>query len=143
MILQYKLAAAMFAMMNLCGYVYCRCALSVSLTFSSSVFLARLYLLKCLCRIAAHLFVVTFSSYSPLCFLHSMSSPPIWPGSPFYRKNKGVLLQGRVTCLTVFTCCDPSLSVFNVSLVPLTSALYFFTASVLLQEAILVYLHAL
>lgn len=23
----------------------------------------------------------------------SMSSPPIWPGSPFYRKNKGVLLQ--------------------------------------------------
>lgn len=50
----------------------------------------------------------TFSSFSPLCFLYSMSSPPIWPGSPFYRKNKGVLLQGRVTCLTVFTCCEPS-----------------------------------
>ncbi|RXN08867.1 forkhead box N3-like protein [Labeo rohita] len=30
------------------------------------------------------------------CMLYSgvsMSSPPIWPGSPFYRKNKGVLLQ--------------------------------------------------
>lgn len=52
---------------------------------------------------------VTFSSFSPLCFLYSMSSPPIWPGSPFYRKNKGVLLQGRVACLTVFTCCEPSL----------------------------------
>uniref|UniRef100_A0AAY4A396 Forkhead box protein N3 n=1 Tax=Denticeps clupeoides TaxID=299321 RepID=A0AAY4A396_9TELE len=24
----------------------------------------------------------------------SMSSPPIWPGSPFFRKNKGILLQG-------------------------------------------------
>ncbi|XP_048126779.1 forkhead box protein N3 isoform X1 [Alosa alosa] len=23
----------------------------------------------------------------------SMSSPPVWPGSPFFRKNKGVLLQ--------------------------------------------------
>ncbi|XP_071238670.1 forkhead box protein N3-like isoform X1 [Salvelinus alpinus] len=27
----------------------------------------------------------------------SMSSPPLWPGSPFFRKNGGVLLQGTVT----------------------------------------------
>ncbi|KAK1793171.1 hypothetical protein P4O66_011573 [Electrophorus voltai] len=36
--------------------------------------------------------VFTTPSTSPQAY-QSMSSPPIWPGSPFYRKNKGVLLQ--------------------------------------------------
>ncbi|XP_016332304.1 forkhead box protein N3 [Sinocyclocheilus anshuiensis] len=36
--------------------------------------------------------VFTTSPTSPQAY-QSMSSPPIWPGSPFYRKNKGVLLQ--------------------------------------------------
>lgn len=46
-----------------------------------------------------------------------MSSPPIWPGSPFYRKNKGVLLQGRVTVHALNHLCV---------LFPLKSALFFF-----------------
>ncbi|XP_042597931.1 forkhead box protein N3-like [Cyprinus carpio] len=36
--------------------------------------------------------VFTTPPTSPQAY-QSMSSPPIWPGSPFYRKNKGVLLQ--------------------------------------------------
>nr|AAI16593.1 Zgc:136571 [Danio rerio] len=40
--------------------------------------------------------VFTTPPTSPQAY-QSMSSPPIWPGSPFYRKNKGVLLQGKVT----------------------------------------------
>ncbi|XP_051503062.1 forkhead box protein N3-like [Myxocyprinus asiaticus] len=36
--------------------------------------------------------VFTMPPTSPQAY-QSMSSPPIWPGSPFYRKNKGVLLQ--------------------------------------------------
>ncbi|XP_026141839.1 forkhead box protein N3 [Carassius auratus] len=36
--------------------------------------------------------VFTTPPTSPQAY-QSMSSPPIWPGSPYYRKNKGVLLQ--------------------------------------------------
>ncbi|XP_056623106.1 forkhead box protein N3 [Triplophysa dalaica] len=36
--------------------------------------------------------VFTTPPTSPQAY-QSMSGPPIWPGSPFYRKNKGVLLQ--------------------------------------------------
>ncbi|XP_073683021.1 forkhead box protein N3 [Garra rufa] len=36
--------------------------------------------------------VFTTPPTSPQAY-QSMSSPPIWPGNPFYRKNKGVLLQ--------------------------------------------------
>ncbi len=111
------------------------CALSVCLTLSFSVFWHCLSLKISFMPFSLSVFqdcspsvsctssvCVTFSSFSPLCFLYSMSSPPIWPGSPFYRKNKGVLLQGRVMCLTVFM----NHFVLNVSLVPLTSALYLF-----------------
>lgn len=84
-------------------------SLSLPLSFGTCLLSLKMSFQDCSpsvsCTSSVH---VTFSSFSPLCFLYSMSSPPIWPGSPFYRKNKGVLLQGRVTCLTVFTCCEPS-----------------------------------
>lgn len=121
------------------------CALSVCLTLAFSVFWHCLSLKISFMPFSLSVFqdcspsvsctssvCVTFSSFSPLCFLYSMSSPPIWPGSPFYRKNKGVLLQGRVMCLTVFM----NHFVPNVSLVPLTSSLFILLASVLLQEGI-------
>lgn len=74
--------------------------------------------------IVHHLF--SFPTFSLFLLFFSMSGPPIWPGSPFYRKNKGVLLQGKSDAsYRIYAELFLISLVRNVFLVPLTSPLYF------------------
>ncbi|KAJ8289004.1 hypothetical protein COCON_G00016630, partial [Conger conger] len=48
--------------------------------------------------------VFTTPPTSPQAY-QSLSSPPLWPGSPYFRKNGGVLLQGTVIIFTTVRGC--------------------------------------